>query len=76
MKITFRSEISDRGRATEFIIHIDELVLGAAYELRELVPKEYDSDIQGRVIDYMFYEAKRRVKEVILAGRKTAESIK
>lgn len=70
MKITFRSEIYDRGRATEYIIHVDEDILGAAYELRKLVPREYDYDVQDRIIDEMFYETKRRVKKLLEQSRK------
>lgn len=64
MRIVVESEISkhygSHGITVSVETHKD------IYVIREFIPKEYDLDIQNRVIDKMFYEAKRTAKKLML----------
>lgn len=74
MKITFISQLFNREDYYETEVSCEGFFLtNSKIAVRKLIPKEYEKHIQDRLVDELFYEAKRKVKELLEAGVKKGE---
>lgn len=66
MKITFISQLWDREGYYETEVSCEGFFLtNSKISVRKLIPKKYEKNIQDRLVDECFYEAKRKVKELL-----------
>lgn len=72
MKLIFESRVREHPDYLEYIVSISNFYGDLEYEVRKLVYLKYDNDVRERLLDEMFYEAKRRVTQLLFEKDKVA----